>query len=161
MNDIEQPAPAANPALDSARAELTKVMTDTTHPDHAAFRRGDEKVVARIGSLYTKAVGSAPAPIDDGIMITGKPDGQSDGQSSDDMLAAQAIDTMLRHTLGESYDSEMTDMRIGARSLFGSENGPALFDALNPIVTALGPEAEVAGVRFLAHLGRLTQRRTS
>jgi hypothetical protein len=49
-------------------------MTDTT-PDFTW--RGDEKVMARM-IVCTKAVGSAPAPVDDGIMIMGRHEGQSE-----------------------------------------------------------------------------------
>jgi hypothetical protein len=50
--------PTDSPAHEAARAELTKVWTDKTHPDHAAYMKGDEKVVAKYQEHYKQAYGT-------------------------------------------------------------------------------------------------------
>jgi hypothetical protein len=45
--------------------------------------------------------------------------------------------------------------RIGAEHLFSTPDGKKILDALAPLITDLGPLAQVRGIRFLAELGQL------
>jgi hypothetical protein len=56
--------------------------------------------------------------------------------------------------MGDDYESEMRDMRIGAGHLFSSPEGAQALTALSALITQLGPLEEVRGIRYLAELGR-------
>jgi hypothetical protein len=83
-----------------------------------------------------------------------------DTMTLEDRQAHSEIDTMLRNTLGDDYDSEMRDMRIGAHHLFSTPDGQKVLGALAPLITALGPLAEVRGIRFLAEIAQMVKHTT-
>jgi hypothetical protein len=105
--------------------------------------------------LYQKAVPqptapstpTAPAPL-----RTPEPDHTL---TLEDRAAQHKTETMLRQTLGEDYESAMSDMRIGAQHLFSMPEGEKVLAAFAPLITDLGPVAEVRAIRFLGELGQL------
>ena len=72
-------------------------------------------------------------------------------------MAAMELDATLQRTFGEQYSSEMRDMRLGASYLFASPDGVKLLDHISPVISELGSHAEVASIRYLAELGRISQ----
>lgn len=54
---------------EEAKAELAKIMSDPTHPDHAGYKRADEKVMAKIREMYKAAYGTAPYQIGQGVTV--------------------------------------------------------------------------------------------
>jgi hypothetical protein len=170
---MEQTA-TQNPAAEAARAELKAIMSDPSHRLHTAWRHGDAAAVDRhLQPFYDKVAGASALVIDEeGLTVTGAPssppteatlhppNAEPPAASSAEDRAAQAeVDTMLRETLGDDYETEMRDMRIGAAHLFSIPDGQKVADAFAPLITELGPQAELLGVRFLAELGRLSTAR--
>jgi hypothetical protein len=148
---------SVNPAGVQAREELARIMSDPTHPMHAGYSRGDQQAMDHIEKMYTKAYGGGPAPIETGRSMTTRP-GETpaqDAMTREDRAAAGAVDDLLRQTLGTDYDTSMRDMRIGASHLFSIPDGEKTLAAFAPIITELGPLAEVRAIRFLAELGAM------
>ena len=143
-----------NPALDAARAEMKEIATNPAHPKYAGYQRGDPQVSAYLDALYKKAVPdtvtartpSDPAP---------QRDTEQDAMTREDRVAQSEVDTMLRQTFGDGYDGGMSNMRIGASHLFAIPDGEKALAAFAPIITELGPLAEVRAIRFLAELGEM------
>ena len=162
---IESPTDARTPAGEAAFAEYAKVVNDPTHPHHHGLKRGDKAANDYVDALYRKAYGNKQVALDANPGLSSEtPRPEPHGHEThapEDTVAETEVDTMLRRTFGDEYDTTMRDMRIGAGRLFGSDEGRALLDTLSPLIVDLGPEAEVAGIRFLSHLGQIAQRRTS
>jgi hypothetical protein len=145
-----------NPALDAARAEMTEIATNPAHPKYDGYQRGDREVSDYLDALYKKAVPDtgaertlpAPAP---------HRDTEQDTMTREDRVAQTEVDTMLRQTLGDSYDGEMASMRIASQHLFATAEGKQALAALAPILTELGPLAEVRAIRFLAEIGDMVR----
>jgi hypothetical protein len=139
-----------NPALDAARAEMTEIATNPAHPKYAGYQRGDQQVSAYLDALYKKAVPDT---------VTARtPPGETpeqDAMTREDRVAQTEVDTMLRQTLGDSYDGEMANMRIAGSHLFASPSGQRVLSELAPLVSELSPLAEVRAIRFLAELGAM------
>lgn len=160
--------PANASAGEAATAEHREIMTNPNHPMHAGFKRNDARVHDHIDQLYRKAYGSAPVQFDQGIEITSSLStphpsntdpsqfAEAEALTPEARAAAMEFNSTLRLVLGDSYDEEMSAMRLGSARLFGTPETLKAFDALTPIITALGPHAEVAVVRFLSQIGRLS-----
>ncbi len=153
-------APSAGEA---ARTEHVQIMTDPTHAMHEAYKRGEDRVQAYIETLYRKAQSSGPAPPSQGVRtghasLPDQPDGQRLEESPEERAARLELDSTLRASLGERYDSEMDAMRQGAQRLFSSPDHVKALDVLAPMISELGPQAEIAGIQFLAQLRRLTNK---
>jgi hypothetical protein len=147
---VTAPQEPGNPALDAARAEMTEIATNPTHPKHAGYRSGDPAVSAYLQALYQKAVPttpSAPAPQHDA----------DQGTTPEDRVAQAEVEERLRQSFGDSYDGEMANMRTASQHLFATTEGQQALAALAPILTNLGPLAEVRAIRFLAELGDMIQ----
>lgn len=78
-----------------------------------------------------------------------------DAMTREDRVAQTEVEAMLRQTLGDSYDGEMANMRIASSHLFASPSGQRVLSELAPLVSELGPLAEVRAIRFLAELGAM------
>src|SRR5262245_25028130 len=149
-----------NAAGDAARAELTDIATNPANARHAGYLRNDPEVSAYLDTVYKRAYpGKMPS---EGLSSDRPPEAkpveqQHASRLPEETVAHTEIDTMLRRTFGDEYDITMRDMRLGAGPLFGDEEGQALLEKLSQriIDLDLGPEAEVAGIRYLAHLGQL------
>ena len=167
MEDVTT-LPATSSAGEAATAEHKAIMTDPNHPMHAGFTRNDARVHDHIDQLYKKAYGSAPVQFGQGVEITSSlstphPSNTDPSQSAEALTpearaAAMEFDSTLRLVLGDGYDEEMSAMRLGSARLLGTPETVKAFDALTPIITELGPHAEVAVVRFLSQIGRLTRK---
>jgi len=160
--------PATSSAGEAATAEHKAIMTDPNHPMHAGFKRNDARVHAHIDQLYKKAYGSAPVQFGQGIEITSSlstpqqsadlsQSAEAEALTPEARAAAMEFDSTLRLVLGDGYDEEMSAMRLGSARLFGTPETVKAFDVLAPILTDLGVHAQVAGVRFLSQIGRLTR----
>jgi hypothetical protein len=139
-------------AAEIATAEHREIMLNPNHRLYAAFRRGDEAAHQYVGDLYRRAYPSDPAatpPIPVPPEVT-----------DEERVAAQETDAMLRSVLGEQYESTMRDMRSGAARLFASSDHVKALDLFIPLLTELGPAGEVAGIKFLAEVGRLHHNHT-
>lgn len=158
---MEQTQAISNPAGEAARTEMQRVMTDPQHPLHGAYRRGDNAAVDKhITPFYERAYGRGQVEIGNPVFTTDPDKAPSQLQpdaslSREDRVAQTEVETMLNRTLGDDYEPEMRHMRIGANHLFSIPDGEKVLDALSPLITDLGPQVEVACIRFLAHLGRL------
>ena len=139
-----------NPALVAANQEHARMLSDPTHPHYAGLRRNDQASIAYADGLFRKALESptGTAPIQEPAL-------QGMHLSAEDRVAQSETDAMLRQTLGESYDTDMRDMRIGAQHLFATPESQRVLEALSILITDLGPLAQVRGIRFLAELGQL------
>jgi hypothetical protein len=147
-------APPDTPALQTARAEMTDIATNKDHKMYAGYHRGDKAVMAHIDELYTKAVPPAP-PVPSLTDRPPEPREQDHGATTaEDRVAQTEVETMLQQIMGDDYESEMRDMRIGAGHLFSSPEGAQALTALSALITQLGPLEEVRGIRYLAELGR-------
>jgi hypothetical protein len=161
MDATHTEAPAAG---EGVRAEVAAIATDTNHPMHFGYHRGDASVMKHIDSLYQKAVGTAPVQIDQEGITTGGPPTplatpvDADIERTPAQLAQDSeTDRTLRAVLGEGYDAEMSDARIGVQYFFSIPNGEQVVKDLSPLVEALGPEGDVWSIRALGELGRLCQ----
>lgn len=150
---IAIPTPA-NPARDAATAELTDIATNPANPRHAGYHRNDPQVSAYLDALYKKALPETPAQGTPPEPPTGGTD-QATTMTPEDRVAQAEVESMLRQTLGHDYDHTMSNMRIGAQHLFASPDGAKALAGLSELITALGPLAQVRGIRFLAELGQL------
>jgi hypothetical protein len=148
-----------NPAAVAAREEYGRIMSDPTHEKHAGYLRRDPSVEAYIDGLYKKAYQETSPPDAPSDPVPLREPEQDSTMTFEDRQAHGEIDTLLRRTFGDEYDTEMRDMRIGGGYLFGTQETQALFEKLSPLITDLGPRAEVFGIRFLADLGRLAKQR--
>ena len=54
---------------EDAKAELSKIMNDATHPMHKGFQVGDKNVEAHIAELYRQAYGTEKKVIGEGVRI--------------------------------------------------------------------------------------------
>lgn len=149
---------------DSPLAELLKIQTDASHPMHAGFHRNDPEAISYIKGLYEKRYGNGAIQLGPSTAFTEPAEASTvsspTGLSPEERVAQAEVDTFLRQTLGEEYDSEMRDMRMGSAHLFASPDGVKLLDHIAPVISGLGPQAEVLGIRFLAQLGRLAHTHT-
>ena len=136
MNDTDS---APNPALDTAKAELTKVMTDTTHPDHALYMRGDPAVHKRIGDLYAKAVSETP------IRPKDAPNA-SQGTETEDLIEEDPVqvETTFRREWGPDYDARWAGVVNVAEQI--ASHDPQLYQLLS---RHLGDEL---GIRALDYI---------
>lgn len=137
--------PATQSAGEAAKAEHARIATDSTHPMFAGYRRGDSQVMTYLDEMYRKAY---PAPATDERALT------------PEAHAAIDVDAQLRTTLGEQYNATMELMHTGAARLFSSSEHVKALDLFLPILTELGPAGEVAGIKFLAEIGRLHNNHT-
>jgi len=159
---MTETATELTPLAEQATAEYRRVLNDPTHPHYEGLRRGDAQAENFVNDLYRRAHGSAPAVFGQGIEVTSTPqsantDPGSVALSRETSVAQTEIETMLRRTFGEEYDSEMRDMRVGASHLFSQPDSVKVLDEVfAPVITRLGSCAEVAAIRFLAQLGRLS-----
>jgi hypothetical protein len=146
-----------NPAGVEARQELARIISDPTHPMHEGYTRADKQVMDHIEGMYTKAYGGSSAPGETGRSLATWPGEtpEQDAMTREDRVAQTEVETMLRQTLGTDYDTSMRDMRIGASHLFSIPDGEKTLAAFAPIITELGPLAEVRAIRFLAELGEM------
>lgn len=157
---METEASEDTPALVAARAEHREIATNPENPRHAGYQRGDAQVSAYLDQLYRKAVPQTPATQTDPAPIQ---EPALNDMTLEDRVAQTEVEMMLRQTLGDSYDSTMREMGVGARHLFSTPEGVKILETLSPLITDLGPLAQVRSIRFLAELGELItnqQRRT-
>ncbi len=138
---------SSNPALEAAQQELRDIATNPSNPRHSGYHKGDAAVSSYLEGLYRKAVPPTAAPAIE------RPPAQDD-RTLDERVAETEVQTMLRQTLGDEYDTEMRYMGVTAQHLFGGESGKAALDVLASAISELGPLAEVRGIRFLAEMGR-------
>jgi hypothetical protein len=151
------PTDSANPAGEQVRQELSRIMSDPTHPMHEGYSRGDRQAMDHVERMYTKAYGGGSAPGETGRSMTTRPGEtpEQDTTTREDRAAAGAVDAQLRLVFGDRYDSEMSSMRVASQHLFATAEGAQALAALAPLVSELGPLAEVRAIRFLAELGQL------
>lgn len=163
--DVTPPPPGAgSPALEAARAELREIATNPNNPRYAGYHKGDPDVSKYLDGLYQRAVPPTASPVnlDQGLSVTTSALERQSAQgepglntlSREERVVASDVQMMLRQTLGDEYDTEMRDMGVAARHLFGGEGGRAALDVLANAISQLGPLAEVRGIRYLAELGR-------
>ena len=144
-----------NPAGLAAREELGKIMSDTSHPMHAGYLRNDKAVEAHLEAVYRKAYPETPAPNTPPAPASTPEQAPDTTLSLEDRAAHTELDTTLRRTFGEDYDSEMSNMRVGASHLFTSPESHKVLADFSHLITGLGPLAEVRAIRFLAEIGAL------
>lgn len=149
---MEIEAPPSSPALDAARAEVTEIATNSQHPMHAGYQRGDTRVSAYIDGIYKKAI-----PENKPVEIGKRESASVSTDFSGDAEAQAEIETALRAELGDTYDTTMSAMASGAKFLFDGEEGQQALTALSYRLTGLGPKAEALGIKFLADLSKLQQ----
>jgi hypothetical protein len=157
--DIGGGALTVNPALDAARAEMTEIATNPAHPKYDGYQRGDKTVSDYLDGLYKKAVPEIPAqrtPTELAPRREPEQDAMTQ-EAREDRIAAGAVDTMLRDTLGHEYDSTMQSMRLASSHLFQSPTGRQALGEWSELFANLGPLAEVRAIRFLGELGQLIQ----
>ena len=154
------------PALDAARTEFTDIATNPANPRHNGYQRGDPQVSTYLDNLYKKTLPTPtipPVPESQRFVSDTAADrkAQDDGTapSLEDRAAQTQGGIMLRQTLGDDYDSEMSDMRIGASHLFSSPEGQQALTVLADSIVGLGPLAEVCGVRFYPRSARWSNHR--
>jgi hypothetical protein len=153
---IAIPTPA-NPAGEAAKAELAAIMSDPNHKMHQGWLRSDPTVKEHVKTAYKKAYPDTPPE----TTAQGTPPAPAPRRdpaptmTPEDRAAQAEVEGMLRNTLGESYDATMADMGIGAQHLFAVPGGEKILAELSPLIVALGPLAQVRGIRFLAELGQL------
>ena len=163
--DVTPPPPGAgSPVLEAARAELREIVTNPNNSRYAGYHKGDPDVSKYLDGLYRRAVPptASPRTLDQGLSVTTSDLERQSAQgepgltalSREERVASSEVQTMLRQTLGDEYDTEMRDMGVGAKHLFGGEGGKAALDVLASTISELGPLAEVRGIRYLAELGR-------
>jgi hypothetical protein len=70
------------------------------------------------------------------------------------------VETMLRSALGESFDGEMHNMRVGVSHLRSIDGGDKALGEFAALISGLGPLAEVRGIRFLAEIGQMVKHTT-
>ena len=54
---------------DEVRAEVSKIMSDPTHPMYEGYRRRDPKVERHIDNLYKQAYGNKPVNLAEGVSL--------------------------------------------------------------------------------------------
>jgi hypothetical protein len=157
MEDMTTTPASGNPALEAAKAELTDIATNPSNPRHAGYHRNDPQVSAYLDTLYKKALPETPAQGTPPAPAPLREPDQAPTMTPEDRVAQAEVETMLQRTLGADYDSTMSDMRIGASHLFAGPDGANALAPLAELITALGPLAQVRGIRFLADLGKLVK----
>jgi hypothetical protein len=150
---ITAPAPG-NPALDAARAELTDIATNPANPRHAAYQRGDKQVSEYLDGLYKRAVPDTAAPATPTDPASGRDTEPAPTLTAEDRIAQAEVETMLQRTLGEDYESEMSDMRIGVQHLSSRPDAAKALAIIAPLIGELGDLLQVRGIRFLAEIGQ-------
>ena len=161
MDAVDRPGPGSTDALHPAgaqvRQELTRIIGDPTHPMHAGYARGERQVMDHIEGMYTHAYGGSPAPVETGRSLTTRPSEtpEPDAMTREHRVAQTEVEAMLKQSFGDSYDGEMSNMRVGASRLFAIPDGEKALAAFAPIITELGPLAEVRTIRFLAEIGEM------
>lgn len=133
---------------EAAKAENVAIMTDPNHPMYEGFRRNDPRVNDYIDGLYRKAYGSAP-------VISGNAGIEVTTQLTPSMDDEASFNALLRTTFKEQYDATMRDMHSGAAHLVASPEHVKALDLFLPLLKELGADGEIAGVKFLAEIGRL------
>ena len=69
---IADPAREAAAQGEQVRQELAKIMNDTAHPMHQAWKRGDKAANDYIDELYRKAYGAGQVALGAGITVEGQ-----------------------------------------------------------------------------------------
>lgn len=158
--------PAMETPGEAVRTELSRIMSDPSHPMHAGFQRNDAAVSAHIDSLYRKVYGSAPAFPDRGITVSFStpPPSHADAESEQEARHAQVqAELRLQQAMGDSFEPELRSARsMAARMFANAESLKVLDEVFAPMISELGAPAEALAVRFLADLDRLhtnTQRK--
>src|SRR5690242_2940406 len=107
------------PLADQARNEYAKILSDPSHAMYEPLRRGDAKAENYVNELYRRAHGTAPVNFTQGITVSGSTSTaqptntdpslppESMRLSREESVAQTEIDTMLRRTFGDGYDSEI------------------------------------------------------
>jgi hypothetical protein len=156
MNDTG-PSAGAGEAL---RTELADIASNTAHPLHAGYTRGDADVMRQIDEKYQQVYGAGQVAVGNEEVGISRDAADAAGETTltgEDLIAHTEVNALLQSVFGDSYESEMRDMRIASAQLFGTgPDGHAALSLFADHVTSLGPQAEVAAVRFLAELGRLS-----
>ncbi len=183
MIDTEQSDHSApNPAADAARAEMQAIMTDSSHPMHNAYQRGDTETWQRhIQPFYNKAAGGAPSqaspsrdkatetpPIEvnlgDVNLGTMPEDSRGDepAPSQEKMMSPEErayieeYDTRLHDLLGEDFETTLQDARLGAAKIFGTTpEGLKAYQYFVQRFTELGPQYGSRALCLMAELNNL------
>lgn len=150
----------STPAGEAATAELSKILSDPSHPDHAGYLRNDEGVHAKVREMYAKAHGTSPAPVDGGLRVTtgavdpepGETPEQAEARVRNDVILAP-----LKTEWGPDFDQRFSTVRAAAQALFTGELEPALDELGTRIRLAYGTKGETAALKFLAELEAIKQ----
>jgi hypothetical protein len=151
---IAIPTPA-NPALDAAKAELTKMISDPTHPDHLGYLRNDPQVRAKIAAMYKTAVPETTAPGTPPAATPGREPDQAPTMTLEDRAARTEADAMVREALGPTYEADIADVEHELRYLTSDEQGQRAYQVFASRIGGLGPRADVLTVKYLRDLRKL------
>jgi hypothetical protein len=161
---MEESAIANTSAGEAVRTELSKIMSDPSHPHYEGFRRRDPKAEEYVNDLYKRTYGAERVTFGHGVTIesalpapqqsTADPD--SEGPSREARHAQAQAELRLQQAMGDSFEPELRSARSMAAQLFTSAESLKVSDEVfAPLISGLGPHGEALAVRFLADLNRL------
>jgi hypothetical protein len=171
-----QPAPPPpSPSLtrEDVFAEMQRVSTDPTHPQHQGWKYQTDAFNAWANSLYGRLPGMAGGKIEFDKLVIG-PNGIErirgvEVVDTTDDAAAQAARAELSNSVAQTMSARGIDSAVvqaeGDR-IFGGADGGALLDLLDDrtlsgLAPSAAPQAHVAMAQYLAELAQLRSSATS
>ena len=151
---------ASTPAAESpATVELRSILSDPSHRLHGPLMRGDADANAYVDSLYKRDFpnpGAPPAKTDPNGTV---PSSEMPLLTQEDRAARSAYEETLRQHFGDEFDTVMTNMEHGMKTLCTTPESVKALDAFTEAISGLGPLAEIRSIRFLSELGELARNR--
>lgn len=153
--------PAVEMTPEGVRAEVGRVMSDSAHPHHGGWTRGDQQAKDYVQGLYDKLHGEGTVALSEGLSVGGTPEpaaGETP-EAAEERARSEVILQPLRQEWGQHFEANFAAARGEARELFTGEDGvvqPQVFEDLGSrIRTLYGPKGEALAIKFLADLGRI------
>jgi hypothetical protein len=150
---------ASTPAGEAATAELSKIMSDTTHPHHDGYRRGDQKALDYVRDVYRKAYGTKQVELGEGLRVTTGAADPEPGETPEEADARERNEVILaplKQEWADDFDRRFASARQGARTLF-AERAEVLDDLGGLIRKQYGPKGETLALKFLADLEAINE----